>query len=313
MDDASSAATLCDLAEAGRLGDFAVAYFADNDFRSHDVGPHAALPAVERVDAALGAMFDAAGGFERFTRDTCVIVTSDHGHCEVLADEARAAIRLERVLGDLRPADLTKGWRPRDEIMICPNLRAAQIYLRQPTPDTIDRLVRAALAEPRIDLVLWHSRVIAADAAIYVVESQRGRLEFWRGEEAGHHARDAYGGDWSWRGDLDALGLDVEGLVLESTEYPNAFERIAGALDAENSGEVWVTAQPGCEFEVPGGRAHVGGGSHGALHALDSLSLLIVGGAGAPALPRSMRAVDLAPLCANLLGFSIHHRVGDPR
>ena len=100
MDDESGAAMLCQLAADDALGDFALAYFADNDYRSHEVGPHAALPVVERVDAALGAMFDAAGGFERFTRDTCVIVTSDHGHSEVLADEERSVIP-RRVLGDL--------------------------------------------------------------------------------------------------------------------------------------------------------------------------------------------------------------------
>jgi hypothetical protein len=313
MDDASSAAMLCELAERGALGDFAVAYFADNDYRSHEVGPYAALPVVERVDAALGAMFEAAGGFERFTRDTCVIVTSDHGHCEVLGDESRAVIRLDHLLRDLRPADLARGWRDGDQIMICPNMRAAQIYVRQPTSAVIERLVREALADPRIDLALWHGRVTGADAQIYVVESRCGRLEFGRGETSASHARDHYGAEWSWRGDLRVLGLELDGQVLESSTYPNAFERIAGVLDAPNSGEVWLTAEPGCEFEVPGGKAHAGGASHGALHALDSLSVVVVGGSGAPALPRHMRSVDIAPLCMDLLGVPMRYRVGDPR
>jgi hypothetical protein len=50
----------------------------------------------------------------------------------------------------------------------------------------------------------------------------------------------------------------------------------AGALDSEHSGDLWVTARPGCEFEVPGGKAHLGGSSHGSLHALDSFSPVIV-------------------------------------
>ena len=41
MDDASSAARLRDLAARNALGDFTVAYFADNDYRGHEVGPHA--------------------------------------------------------------------------------------------------------------------------------------------------------------------------------------------------------------------------------------------------------------------------------
>src|SRR5687767_10951119 len=92
MDDASGADMLQQLAADNALGDFALAYFADNDYRSHEVGPFEALPVIDRVDAALGAMFDAAGGFEQFTRDTCVVVTSDHGHCEILGDEKRAEI-----------------------------------------------------------------------------------------------------------------------------------------------------------------------------------------------------------------------------
>ena len=313
MDDPSSAVMLCELAAEGALGDFAVAYFADNDYRSHEVGPFAALPVVERVDAALGAMFDAAGGFERFTRDTCVIVTSDHGQCEVLEDGTRSVIRLDQVLGDLRPADLARGWRDGDEIMICPNMRAAQIYVRHPTPALIDHLVRRSLEESRIDLVMWHGRVTTAGSRSYLVASPRGRLEFWRAKSSADGACDPFGEQWGWRGDLGALDMELDGGVLESQTYPNAFERIAGVLDAANSGDVWVTAQPGCEFEVPGGSAHVGGGSHGALHALDSLSPVIVGGAAAPVLPRHMRSVDIAPLCLDLLGVPFRYRVGEPR
>jgi hypothetical protein len=101
--------------------------------------------------------------------------------------------------------------------------------------------------------------------------------------------------------------------MLESGEYPNALERIAGVLDAPNSGDIWLTAEPGCEFEVSGGKAHVGGASHGALHALDSLSPVIIAGARAPMLPRHMRSVDIAPICMELLGLSMQYRVGEGR
>jgi hypothetical protein len=313
MDDASSAVMLCELAEAGGLGDFTLAYFADNDYRSHEVGPAASLPVIERVDEALGAVFEASGGFEQFVRDTCVIVTSDHGHCEVLPDPERAVIRLDRLLQDFRQADLGQAWRHGDEIMICPNMRASQIYIRRISPMIVDRMARALLADPRIDLILWHSRLTARDAESYVAESPRGRLEFWRGATGPGHAYDEFGTEWSWHGETAALRLNVDGQLVDSEEYPNAFERIAGALDAAKSGEVWVTAQPGCEFEVPGGKAHVCGASHGALHALDSFSLLVAGGAASPKLPRLMRSVDIAPLCMHLLGLSMRYQVGDPR
>jgi hypothetical protein len=313
MDDASTAAMLCQLAADEALGDFTLAYFADNDFRSHQVGPHAALPVVQRVDSALGEMFDAAGGFERFIRDTAIIVTSDHGHCEVLPDRDLAVIRLDAVLSDFRQADIGRAWRARDEIMICPNMRAAQIYLRQPGGVVIDRVWRAALADPRIDLVLWRDRLTSGGGDRYVVDSHRGRLVFWRGSDGAERGRDAYGTEWSWRGEAAALQLDVHQGQVDSAEYPNPFERIAGALDAPGSGELWLTARPGCEFEVPGGKAHVGGASHGALHALDSHSILVAGGRRVPELPRAIRAVDIAPLCMELLGLPMRYGVGDPR
>jgi hypothetical protein len=313
MDDESGAQMLCELAARGAMPEFTLAYFADNDYRSHDVGPHAALPVIDRVDQALGAAFDAAGGAERFLRDTCVLVTSDHGHCEVLADAGRAVIRLDQLLDEFRQADLARGWREQDEILICPNMRAAQVYVRQPSAVIIDRVARTALRDARVDLVLWHTRLAGGTDDRYVVASQRGWLEFWRGQGGPRHARDAFDTDWSWRGDETALQLQADGALVDSTEYPNAFERIAGVLDAPNSGEIWVTAQPGCEFEVPGGSPHVGGASHGALHALDSLSPVVIGGAEVPTLPRAMRSVDIAPLCMHLLRLPMRYQVGQPR
>ena len=308
MDDASTAAMLEQLAADREFGDFTVAYFADNDYRSHEVGPHAALPVIERVDAALGAMFEAAGGFEPFMQDRCVIVTSDHGHCEILADRGAAVIELQTVLGDFRHAELGRSWQADDEIMICPNMRAAQIYLREPTAVRVDRVARTALLDARVDLVMWKTAVTQGAERGYTVMGPRGRLEFWRGGTT----KDAFGTPWEWRGDLEVLQLMRDGSRIESIDYPNAFERIAGALDARHSGELWVTAQPGCEFEVPGGEAHCGGASHGALHALDSLSPVIV--AGAPRrLPRALRSVDIAPLCMEALGLEMRYKVGDPR
>ena len=312
MDDASTAQMLCELAEDGAMGDFTLAYFADNDYRSHEVGPAGALPAVERVDRALGDMFDAAGGFDRFMAETTVIVTSDHGHCEVLEDAGDAVIALDSLLHEFRQGDIGSAWQDADEIMICPNMRSAQVHVQKRTTVLVDRVARAALSDPRVDLALWRQES-GAWGASYVVLSQRGRFEFGRGANGAAHARDAFGAEWSWRGDPGALQLDLAEGTIVSTEYPNALERIAGALDASDSGDVWLTAQPGCEFEVRGGKAHVGGGSHGSLHALDSTSLFVAGGAQPPEVPETLRSVDIAPMCLESLGLPSRYRVGEPR
>jgi hypothetical protein len=313
MDDESSGELLRELFAHGPLPDFTVAYFADNDYRSHEVGPVRALPVVERVDAMLGRAFEAAGGLARVLSDTLVILTSDHGHCDI-GREPGAEIRLDRLLSDFRQATLGGGWRARDEIMICPNMRAAQVYLRDATPALAKRMIQRLVEEPRVDQVIWRSALTRAGQTGYTVATARGVLEFSRDGAAGPAGVDAFGNTWSWRGDADALDLRAEGRTIAFGQYPNAFERIAGALDLDKSGELWVTARPGCEFEAPGGEAHIGGASHGALHALDSLCPVIVaGGRARRRLPAQLRSVDIAPLCMDALGIPMRYRVGDPR
>ena len=312
MDDASTSVMLCEIMEQRALPDFTIAYFADNDYLSHKIGPVAALTVLERIDNALGDAFEAGGGIDRVLADTTVVITSDHGHCDIL-DSERAAIHLDQHLSDFRQADLGRAWREGDEIMICPNMRAAQIYLRNPTPDAVHRIGASLVADPRIDQVIWRTSLTRPGAAGYTVWSPRGRLEFARAG-ASPAGSDAFGNTWSWSGDPAAVSLEQDGGTIVFSDYPNAFERIAGVLDLEQSGEIWCTAKPGCEFEVPGGEAHLGGASHGALHKLDSLSpVLVAGGDVRLKLPVHMRLVDVAPLCMHLLGVPMRYRVGDPR
>ena len=313
MDDASTGVMLCDLIGRSALPDFTIAYFADNDYRSHEVGPVAALTALDEIDRMLGVAFEAGGGMDRVLADTVVVITSDHGHCDILADGERAVIRLDRLLGNYRQAQLGRPWRASDDLMICPNMRAAQIYVRAPEPGSIEAIAGALLEDPRVDQVMWRTKLTRAGAEGYTVSTQRGRLEFARAA-ASATGTDAFGGNWTWCGDAGALGLEQDRTTILFTDYPNAFERIAGALDLDKSGEIWATAKAGCEFEVPGGEAHVGGASHGALHMLDSLSPVIVaGGTTRHRLPRHMRLVDIAPLCMQILGVPMRYQVGDPR
>jgi hypothetical protein len=310
MDDASTGVMLRDLAATREWPDFTVAYFADNDYRSHIVGPVAALPVVERVDAMLGDAFDAAGGLETVLEEMLVIVTSDHGHCDILADPG-AVIRLDLVLEEFRPAALGKPWGARDGIMICPNMRTAQIYVREPSAERMATIVGTILREKNVDQVFWRTRLTRDGAHGYTAMSSRGRIEFARTTDGG--VVDEFGGRWTWHGDPAVLDLEITERAVTTDQYPNAFERIAGALDLDKSGEIWVTAKPGCEFEVPGGKAHLAGASHGALHALDSLSPLIVAGPERVRLPQHVRSIDIAPLIMERLGIPMRYKVGDHR
>ena len=313
MDDASTGQLLVEVAEDRAFADFNVAYFADNDYRSHEIGPHAALKVVEEVDRSLSRMFDAAGGMERMLQDTYVIITSDHGHCEILGDAERATIHLDRALGEFKQAALGEAWADGDEIMICPNMRAAEVYLRHHDAPSLLRVIERALEDSRVDHAFWRVESEGAARKGYAARNAQGYLEFWRGEDGGQNGQDALGTCWSWRGDLSVLDAQVEDGSLRWNDYPNAFERIAGAVDAPKGGAVWFTARPGCEFEVPGGAAHVGGASHGGLHALESVCPFVIAGPTRVELPRHMRSVDIAPLCLELLGVPTPIRVGEPR
>jgi hypothetical protein len=63
--------------------DLLVYYLPDYDYASHAAGPHGAREALERSDAAIGALLDAAGGPDAFLERYAVIVCSDHGQSNV--------------------------------------------------------------------------------------------------------------------------------------------------------------------------------------------------------------------------------------
>jgi predicted AlkP superfamily pyrophosphatase or phosphodiesterase len=63
--------------------DFLVYYLPDYDFASHVHGPDGAHEALERSDAAVGALLDAAGGPDEFLERYAIVLCSDHGQTRV--------------------------------------------------------------------------------------------------------------------------------------------------------------------------------------------------------------------------------------
>jgi hypothetical protein len=81
-------------------------------------------------------------------------------------------------------------------------------------------------------------------------------------------------------------------------DQPDAAARAWAALHNPNAGELIVSAAAGWEFADLAGRSHIGGGSHGALAAVDSeVPILTVGVEGEP-----RRVIDLAPLVVSHFG-----------
>ncbi len=114
---------------------------------------------------------------------------------------------------------------------------------------------------------------------------------------------DERGQHWSVEGDPGVLALRVRDGRVESATYPDALGRVWAALRTRTSGEVLASAKPGYEFQDWGGAHHVGGGSHGSLHANDSLGSLIWCGTGPEADARERWTLrDVVPMVTEHFG-----------
>jgi hypothetical protein len=257
-------------------------------------------------------MITLSGGLQPMLEKLAVVVTGDHSQSDLAPSPDDADIKLEKVLAGYSIVPAGNEWRGGDELMICPNMRAAQIYLRPgywtDRAEIIDRL----LAEPRIDQVMWRERDNRGEARYLVQTAERGRLEFAPAANGVNRYKDEYDTVWSCQGSLAAIDAHVstDG-ILQYGDYPNALERIALSFDEQDSGDLWLTSRLGHAFSVPNTSVHRGG-SHGSLHRLDSLSPLILAGLSQELRPvRTPRSVDVTPICLAALGLPTVRRVGE--
>jgi hypothetical protein len=256
------------------LFDFLLLSLPDNDTHSHKNGPFAQVDSIAAADKQIERLFTAAGGADAFLSEHAVIVCSDHSQSRV-----EQAIDVFRAFDgfDVLPAARARAGEA--EIAVCPNSRAAQVYVldRDRRAALVPRIERTLLALEGVDLVLRMTDHPDGEAAI---RGERGgatlELRFApRGDLV-----DLRGRRWSVEGDLELLGLDVRDGRVASAVYPDALGRCWDALRTRTAGEVLASARPGYEFQDWGGAHHVGGGSHGSLHANDSLGSLLWCGTG---------------------------------
>lgn len=292
--DASTADVLRQMAGDDEFPEFTLAYFPVNDKVSHEEGPIAAQSQLDQIDALLGDLFAAYGGLDGFLAQFMLVITGDHSQSATVADLAEESISLDDLLHNFQVAEVGSAWEEGDELMPCPNLRAAQIYFKKPNQAMLRDAIDDLLEESRIDQIFLRAALLDEGRG-YLALNQNGRLRFWRDRDG---TPDRQRNAWSWEGDLQVVDGRVQGGVLVFPDYPNAFERLAGVLDSDKSGQLWLTACLGHEFIVPRSKVNEGGGSHASLHRLDSQPPLFV--AGAPdglTVPEFPRIIDIAPLC----------------
>jgi hypothetical protein len=288
------------------LFDFLLLSLPDNDWYSHKRGPDAQVHSIGQADLQLARVMNAAGGVEEFLSEHAVIAMADHSQAAVTATIALQDELAELgVLGPSRGSDSGSSTaEPR--IAVCPSQRAAMVYaLREDERDAMRAsVVTLALAIEGVDLVLWLERDAHDAPREGVISSSRhGELRFAPGGVGGN-VIDPRGVAWSIDGALAAIDGTIEDGLLRTPSYPDALARAWAALTCVNSGEVLLSAAPGYEFIDWGRQAHVGGGSHGSLHASDSLGALVLNGVALPDPQPAQWAIrDLAPLVLGHFGL----------
>jgi len=308
--DEYAACCAAQLAER-ELFDFLLLSLPDNDNYSHRHGPEASVESIAKADACFATFVEAAGGLERFLADHALILVADHAQTEV-----HRGLPLAELLGQqwsvLQPSDD----RPElAQLAVSPTGRAAHVYL---LPAEGERATAAAVGERLAELegvdLVCRLETAAGDQLPREAPGMPASGEEWavverRGEAVrfrpGGEIADVRGASWEVEGDPGVLAASIEGEVLSSEAYPDPLARVWSALTAPHSGDFIVSLELGFEAVDWGGDSHVGGGSHGSLHAGDSLGPLLFVGCGpeSAAAREQWTLRDVAPVILDHFGI----------
>jgi hypothetical protein len=289
------------------LFDFLLLSLPDNDWRSHKDGPEAQVQSLAHADEQLARLVAAGGGLDAFLEQHAMIVMADHSQA-LIAE----TIDLHAALDELQIAgpgnsrlaavgSAARRTRTEPRIALSPTQRAAMVYvLSEHRRSTLrSTVIRRSLQIDGVQLVMW-LELDSHDAPLEAVIARPsvGELRF----APGGKVCDARGLSWSVQGELAALDASLRDGRIHAPAFPDALARVWSALTCPTSGDVLLSAAPGYEFLDWGGQAHVGGGSHGSLHADDSLGALIFCGLQPP--PNAQWAIrDVAPLITQHFGL----------
>ena len=254
------------------LFDFLLFSLPDNDTHSHKNGPFAQVDSLAAADRQFERMMEPAGGPEAFLEDHAVIVCSDHSQSRVEAE-----IDLFGAFDDMGVLPAARARAEGSKVAVCPNSRAAQVYVldRDDRRKLVPRIADTLLGLEGVDLVLTMTDHPDGEASI------RGSAAATEVRFApGGDLEDARGGRWHAEGDLDLLALKVRDGRRRRPPTRTRSRARGPRCARRTAGEVLASAKPGYEFLDWGGAHHVGGGSHGSLHANDSLGSLIWCGTG---------------------------------
>jgi hypothetical protein len=309
------------------LYDFLLLSLPDNDHYSHQHGPEASVESIAKADAAFATFAEEAGSLDEFLDTHAVILLADHAQTDVHRGLPLAEL-LAAEWSVLQPSEEKPELA---QLAVSPTGRAAHVYLLPGEGERAEPLEVAARLGviEGVDLVCRLEGadgmplrregpgMPAAGGEWAVVERGEAALRFRPGGKVG----DLRGGSWEVEGDLEALAATIterrgsfqtdsdrkeprNERRIASETYPDPLARVWSALTAPHSGDFILSLAPGFEAVDWGGVSHAGGGSHGALHAGDSLGpLLFVGCGPGSADEREQWALrDVAPIVREHFG-----------
>jgi predicted AlkP superfamily pyrophosphatase or phosphodiesterase len=118
--------------------DFLLYYLPDYDFASHALGPQETQEALARSDAAIGALFESAGGPDEFLERYAVVVCADHGQTPV-----DRTVALEASFAGV------------NETVVAASNRAGMVYRLPGCREEVDELARRLDGSAAAEVVLY--------------------------------------------------------------------------------------------------------------------------------------------------------------
>ncbi len=273
---------LIHLIKKDKVSPFTIVYLPDLDKWIHKHG-RMFTKGIEKVDHQLQKVLNSFDSWEEALEKYTWIILGDNGQAWVDPDKQKALVDLRNIFNDFKIMKLNKGVMPDDQIILGVNERMTFLYTLDSENLPVSDFVPYLEKDERIDMIAWKN-----DGWIEVRSGvQKGKLKF---RHDGNY-KDDYDQEWSIEGDTGLLDMHLDNQHLTYGEYPDALARISSSLNSHEGDYLIASVKPGYEFIGESSPTHVGGASHGGLHAQDSLIPMIV--TGTDTSPQHLRMIDL--------------------
>lgn len=274
-----------------KLPDFLYVYLPDLDKQLHQSGPPGESDPLIEFDKQLNRLLTSFGSMEQASEQAVTIIMGDSGVSGIRSGGDNPIIELVDLLDDYSIGVHGEPLTEQTDIILAVNETMAYVYKRHneiSTPSIADKLLK----DDRVDFAAWKEGEW--------IRVRRGTGQELRYKHGGKWT-DSYRQAWTLEGSPEVLDIKMDGSrkSLGYSDYPDGLERLASALNSHTGDFVIVCAKPGYELADRASPHHDGGGAHGSLHKVDTMSPLLIYGTDRK--PEHMRMVDLKKYLLQLM------------